>query len=142
MIMKILGLGLVLILAVSGCSTTYNHSESIDVDHFGATGFYRDNRQGTLSKFALIGGGGAGGSTVGLGGLGIVADSSQSQSDPQNFAKSIVMVDLSKKLKSIKVDDVEGIREYEYVQPLVKGDSRSSAPKSSLPSAFGHQPVE
>lgn len=140
--MKILGLGLVLILAVSGCSTKYTHSESIDVDHFGATGFYRDNRQGSLAKFALFGGGGGGGGAVGVGALGIRADSSQSQSDPRNFAKSIVMVDLSKKLKSIKVDEVEGIREYEYVQPLMKGDSRPSAPKSSLPSAFGHQPVE
>jgi hypothetical protein len=48
------------------------------------------------------------------------------------------MVDLSKKLKSIKVDDVEGIREYEYIQPLVKSEVRSK----KLPSSFGHQPVE
>jgi hypothetical protein len=65
-------------------------------------------------------------------------DSSQSQSDPRYFARSIVMVDLTKRLKSIKVDEADGTREYEYVQP----GSSSTKPQSSLPSSFGHQPIQ
>jgi hypothetical protein len=135
--MKTLGLMLVIMLVFSGCAT-FNHSETLEVDHFGATGSYSDSRHGSLYEAALYGGGGAGGSTVGMGVFGFALKSDQSASDPRNFARSIVMVDLSKKLKSIKVDDVEGIREYEYIQPLVKSELRSK----SLPSSFGHQPVE
>jgi hypothetical protein len=51
------------------------------------------------------------------------------------------MVDLSKKLRSVKVDECEGIREYEYVQPTDRSEGKyKSSPK--LPSAFGHQPVQ
>lgn len=148
--MKTLGLIVVIMLVFSGCGTTLNHSESLSVDHFGATGTYSDSRAGSLYEFALTAGGGGGGegfvgsaahsapSGMGAGGLGLFIRSNQSQSDPRNFARSIVMVDLSKKLKSIKVDDVEGIREYEYIQPLVKSEVKSK----NLPSSFGHQPVE
>lgn len=138
--MKIIGLILAIALAISGCAT-FNHSESMTVDHLGATGSYTDTRTGSLYKMALLAGGGGGHVGIGAGGLGIILDSSQSQSDPRNFAKSIVMVDLSKKLKSIKVDEIEGIREYEYVQPLTKTEYKPKT-QSSLPSAFGHQPIE
>ncbi|HEX9884451.1 MAG TPA: hypothetical protein VGA79_10830 [Desulfobaccales bacterium] len=135
--MKTLGLIVVIMLVFSGCAT-FNHSETLEVDHFGATGSYSDSRSGALYEAALYGAGGAGGATVGLGAFGFCLRSNQSQSDPRNFARSVVMVDLSKKLKSIKVDDVEGIREYEYIQPLVKSEVKSK----NLPSSFGHQPVE
>ena len=135
--MKTLGLIVVIMLVFSGCAT-FNHSEKLEVDHFGATGSYSDSRSGALYEAALYGGGGAGGTTVGMGAFGFYLKSDQSASDPRNFARSVVMVDLSKKLKSIKVDDVEGIREYEYIQPLVKSEVKSK----NLPSSFGHQPVE
>jgi len=89
-----------------------------------------------MSLFA--GGGGGGQVGVGAGALGLMVDSSQSQGDPRYFARSVVMVDLTKKLKSIKVDECDGTREYEYVQP---GYS-STKPQSSLPSSFGHQPIQ
>lgn len=142
--MKTLVLVLVIMLSLGGCATTYNHSENIEVDHFGATGSYRDTRSGTLCKVAIMGAGGGGSASgaLGLGGLGIVVDSSQGQSDPRAFAKSIVMVDLSKKLKSIKVDDAGEFREYEYVQPPSRSEYQSTKPRSKAPSAFGRQPIE
>jgi len=136
--MKLFALILGIMLLAPACATV-QHSESIDVDHFGATGSYRDTRGGTLTKIGFLGGGAGGG--VG-GGMGFLINSNQGQSDPRYFAQSVVMVDLSKKLKSIKVDEVEGIREYEYVQPMTRTDYKGAKPKSSLPSAFGHQPVQ
>ena len=136
--MRIIALIVGLLLMVPACATNYNHSENIEVDHFGATGSYSDSRSGTLCKMSLIGGGGGGGGAVGAGALALSVDSSQSQSDPRYFARSIVMVDLTKRLKSIKVDEADGTREYEYVQP---GYS-STKPQSSLPSSFGHQPIQ
>lgn len=127
-------------LVVPACAT-FQHSENISVDHFGATGSYSDSRSGALYKVELAGAGGIGGGTAGAGGVGLRVDSSQSQSDPRYFARSIVMVDLSKKLKSVKVDECEGIREYEYVQPTERGDYRSK-PSAAIPSAFGHQPIK
>lgn len=127
-------------LVVPACAT-FQHSETISVDHFGATGSYSDSRSGMLYKMDLSGGVGAAGAGVRAGALGLKVDSSQSQGDPRYFARSIVMVDLSKKLKSVKVDEGEGIREYEYVQPTERGDYKSK-PSSTLPSAFGHQPIK
>lgn len=139
--MKKLLLILIIAMAFYGCAT-FNHSESIDVDHFGATGKYTDNRSGALYEMCLAGGGGGGGKHAGGGLLALYVKSNQSQSDPRNFAKSIVMVDMSKKLKSVKIDDVEGIREYEYVQPLARSEAKPAKPKSGLPPSFGYQPVE
>jgi hypothetical protein len=137
--MKIVALILGLMLVVPAC-TTYQHSETLSVDHFGATGTYSDSRSGTLTKLAAYGAAGAGAPTR-VGAFGLQIDSSQSQGDPRYFARSIVMVDLSKKLKSVKLDEVEGIREYEYVQPTDRSDYKSKS-SSSLPSAFGHQPIQ
>ena len=128
-------------LMVPACTTTFQHSENINVDHFGATGNYSDSRSGNLYKFDLAASGAGAGGNFGWGGLAFRMDSSQSQSDPRYFARSIVMVDLSKKLKSVKVDECDGIREYEYVQPTERGDYKSK-PSSTLPSAFGHQPIK
>lgn len=137
--MRIIALIVGLLLVVPACATNLNHAEDINVDHFGATGSYHDSRSGSLCKMALFGGGGGGGGVgVGAGAFGLMVDSSQSQGDPRYFARSIVMVDLTKRLKSIKVDEADGTREYEYVQP----GSSSTKPQSSLPSSFGHQPIQ
>jgi hypothetical protein len=138
--MKLLALILGVMMVVPACAT-FQHSENISVDHFGATGNYSDSRSGALYKFELCGGGGAAGGNVGAGAIGLRVDSSQSQSDPRYFARSIVMVDLSKKLRSVKVDECDGIREYEYVQPMDRSESKSKS-SSKLPSSFGHQPIE
>lgn len=127
-------------LVVPACAT-FQHSENISVDHLGATGNYSDSRSGALYRLELAAGAGAAGGSVGAGAMALRVDSSQSQSDPRHFARSIVMVDLSKKLKSVKVDECDGIREYEYVQPTARGDYRSK-PSAALPSAFGHQPIK
>jgi hypothetical protein len=138
--MKLLALILGIMMVVPACAT-FQHSENISVDHFGATGNYQDSRSGMLYTLGLCSAAGVGGGTVGAGALGLRVDSSQSQSDPRYFARSIVMVDLSKKLRSVKLDEAEGIREYEYVQPTDRSDSKSK-PSSMLPSSFGHQPIQ
>jgi len=142
--MKLLALILGVMLVVPACAT-FQHSENISVDHFGATGNYSDSRNGALYRLELGGatgvGNGAGAGAVGAGAAWVRVDSSQSQSDPRYFARSIVMVDLSKKLRSVKVDECEGIREYEYIQPVERREGKyQSSPK--LPSSFGHQPVQ
>jgi hypothetical protein len=138
--MKLQALILGVMMVVPACAT-FQHSENISVDHFGATGNYRDSRSGALYTLGLLGGAGVGGGTAGGGAMGLRMDSSQSQSDPRYFARSIVMVDLSKKLRSVKVDECEGIREYEYVQPMDRSEGKSKS-SSELPSSFGHQPIK
>ena len=129
----------VVALILSGCAR-FQHSESIDVDRFGATGQYQDSRSGKLYKAALGGGGGGGGVGVAaLGGFLFSLNSSQSQSDPTNFAKAIAMVDMSKKLKSVRYDEDTGIREYEFVQPLAQTEGKRS---SNPPPSFGRRPVQ
>jgi len=138
--MRLIALIIAFMLVVPACAT-FQHSENITVDHFGATGNYNDTRSGALTQLALYGAFGAAGASPGAGAGGLVLNSNQSISDPRYFARSIVMVDLSKKLKSVKVDEGEGIREYDYVQPTDRSDYRSK-PSSRLPSAFGHQPIQ
>jgi len=138
--MKLIALILGVMMVVPACAT-FQHSENISVDHFGATGNYRDSRSGALYKLDFAASGVGSGVNFGFGALGFRVDSSQSQSDPRYFARSIVMVDLSKKLRSVKVDECEGIREYEYVQPMDRSESKSKS-SSKLPSSFGHQPIE
>jgi hypothetical protein len=138
--MKLIALILGVMMVVPACAS-FQHSENISVDHFGATGNYSDSRSGALYSMGMFVGAGVGGGTAGGGALGLRMDSNQSQSDPRYFARSIVMVDLSKKLRSIKVDECEGIREYEYVQPTDKSGGKSKS-SSKLPSSFGHQPIE
>ena len=138
--MKLIALILGVMMVVPACAT-FQHSENISVDHFGATGHYSDSRSGALYTLGLFAGAGVGGGTAGGGALGLRMDSSQSQSDPRYFARSIVMVDLSKKLRSVRVDECEGIREYEYVQPMDRSESKSKS-SSRLPSSFGHQPIQ
>lgn len=129
----------VVAVILSGCAR-FQHSESIDVDRYGATGHYQDTRSGKLYKAALGGGGGGGGVGVAaLGGFLFSLNSSQSQSDPTNFAKSIAMVDMSKKLKSVRYDEDTGIREYEFVQPLAQAEGQRS---SNPPPSFGRRPVQ
>jgi|GEM_PF-4103333 len=145
--MKITGLFLAMIIGVaaSGCATV-NHTENFDVDQYGATGSYYHHSFGPSYKMAFAaGGGGSGtgvGSGAGAGGLGFMIDNTHPQSDPRYFAKSVVMLDLSKKLTKVTVDDVTGIREYEYAQPAARGGYKSSAARSAPPSAYGYKPVE
>jgi len=129
----------VVALVLSGCAR-FQHAESIDVDRFGATGHYQDSRSGKLYSATLGGGGGGGGVGVAaLGGFICNINSSQSQSDPTNFAKAIAMVDMSKKLKSVRYDEDTGIREYEFVQPLAQAEGKHS---SNPPPSFGRRPVQ
>lgn len=143
--MKILGLILVLGLLASGCAT-YHHSEYIDTDQQGlASGKYSNSSSGPSGSFALAGAGGGVGSGGG-GGLGfgaIAVSSSPPPVTPYNFARSVAMINYSKKLKSIKYDEDGGIVEYEFDnQPLPRRSSNPIVGRSNLPASFGHQPIE
>jgi len=122
-----------------GC-TTFNHSEYIDADNYGATGKYEYTSQGTIGIFGLAGAGGGAGGGVGGGGAGVIFFSSDfREPDPRLFAKSITMVDLSKKLKKVKIDEAGNYREYEYVQPLAEAKPEST---SSPSPTFGREPIK
>ncbi len=148
--MKILGLILVIGLLAFGCArATFNHSEMIDTDQQGyAGGRYASNSQGPTGAVTIgASGAGAAGGGAGGGGFGAVALSLETgppKVTPYYFAKSIAMINYSRKLKSIKYDETGGIIEYEFERdPSAQRSSyRPVVGQTSLPSSFGHQPIE
>ncbi|OPX19055.1 MAG: hypothetical protein BZ151_11285 [Desulfobacca sp. 4484_104] len=143
-----LNLLLVLAFIIVGC-THYQHSEAIDVDHLGATGSYQDHRSGYLHRFAFAaGGGGIGGegrighAGWGMGGFGFAVESTQDQSDPTAFANAIAKINYSKKLKSVKYDEVTGVSSYEFADPVTGSSTKRTSSQTTYPSAFGYQPIE
>jgi hypothetical protein len=144
--MKILGLILMVVLLLAGCAT-FQQSELISTDQQGlAAGRYSLDSQGPTGKI-LISGTGAGWGHAGNGGFGgaaILGETGPPKGNALNFARAVAMINYSKKLKSVKYDEMGGIIEYEFDQkPLPK---RSGYPAVSsqprLPSSFGYQPVE
>lgn len=150
----------------SGC-VTVDHATVIDTTQIGdASGQYRDVRQGKVADFGIFGtGAGVGGSeTLALNALAASAGSSSSggggmlglrvypgptQGNPMPFARSIAMINYSKKLKSIKYDEYGGVIDYEFdSQPISYLKTPQVKTGSEIPtklkrrSSFGHQPVE
>jgi hypothetical protein len=156
----------------AGC-VAVDHATVIDTTKIGdASGQYRDARHGTVSNFGIFGSGaGVGGadaaglvlnasglagnsgssSSGGGGMLGLRVYPAPTQGDPLPFARSIAMINYSKKLKSIKYDEFGGVMDYEfesqpvsYVQTTPQVQTTSQAPTTKLKrrSSFGHQPVE
>jgi hypothetical protein len=144
--MKTLGLILVILLALSGCAT-FNHSESIDTDQSGgfASGKYQYSGTGPNGS-VLIGGGGAGWGGAGGGvGAGVISvTTGPSNVSGLNFARSIAMINYSKRLKSITYDEAGGLINYEFEpRPFTRSSEVAPGPgKSSMPSSFGYKPVE
>jgi len=163
---------LILSLGVWGCVTVDN-TTLIDTDKDGyANGQFRDVRSGSVADVSLFGGGaGAGAASAGASALGALATNTllatgsatsnksssgggggmfglhvkpaPTQGDPVPFAKSVAMINYSKRLKSIKYDEMGGVIEYEFGPGPMSMRSDSPAPKGTkMPSAFGHQPVE
>jgi hypothetical protein len=143
--MKVLGLILVAALLFSGCAT-FKRSEYIDTDPGGglAYGKYSDSSEGPTGSFAIAGAGASwgGGGSGGLGGGAISIKTGPPQSSSYNFARSVAMINYSKKLKSIKYDGFGRIIEYEFDSQPLAGAKGTPVSKSSLPSSFGHQPIE
>jgi hypothetical protein len=145
--MKILGLILTVGLLVSGCAT-YQHSEYIDTDQLQgyASGRYNLNSSGASGSFVMGGAGGGGnlGGGGGFGGGAFSVTSGPPEITPYNFAKSVAMINYSKKLKSIKYDETGGIVEYQFDHDLLprKTSYQPTVGRSSLPASFGHQPIE
>ncbi|MEW6659752.1 MAG: hypothetical protein AB1424_13930 [Thermodesulfobacteriota bacterium] len=144
--MKIVGLILMMVLLFAGCAT-FQHSELISTDQQGfAAGRYSLDSQGPTGS-VLISGTGAGWGAPGAGGFGgaaIFGETGPPKGNALNFARSVAMINYSKKLKSVKYDELGGIIEYEFDQQPVPGRSGSAAVSSQprLPSSFGYQPVE
>jgi hypothetical protein len=146
--MKFLGILILIVVVLSGCAS-FQRSEVIDTDKLGgfASGTYSDNSSGPSGTLRLVGSGagwGAGGGG-GLGAAGIGVQTGPPPSGSYNFARSIAMINYSKKLKSIKYDEFGGVIDYEFEQtPLssVKTTRQDPGTKPKLPSSFGHQPVE
>lgn len=145
--MKIL-LGLILVvgLLATGCAS-FNRSEIIDTDQQGyASGRYSANSQGPTGSVTIGGAGGASGSfwAGGAGGMAVTVETGPPQATPYYFAKSIAMINYSRKLKAIKYDQMGGIVEYQFdSQPVMaKSVYQPAAAQKKLPASFGHQPVE
>jgi hypothetical protein len=87
---------------------------------------------------------GSSGSSSGGGGgmLGLRVYPPQTQGDPLPFARSLAMINYSKRLRSIKYDESGGIIEYEFNNEPMPMTSEYAPPKAQEPSAFGHQPIE
>ncbi len=156
---KIGWLMLIMTLGVWGCVTADN-STLIDTSQQGfASGQYRDTHQGQVADFGIFGtGGGAGAAaatrfigplgsdsksgSVGGGMLGLRVYPAPTQGDPLPFARSIAMINYSRRLSSIKYDESGGIIEYEFNPGPMGMRSEYAPPKAQEPSAFGHQPIE
>jgi hypothetical protein len=147
---------LILARGVWGC-VSVDHTTLVDADQSGyASGQYRDVRHGTVANFgifgagagaaaadsasaalsltaaALTGGAKSAASSGGGGGmLGLRVYPAPSQGDPMPFARSIAMINYSKKLTRVSYDDC-GLVSYEFGEPN----------RRPLPSSFGHQPVQ
>jgi hypothetical protein len=155
---------LILSLGVWGCVTVDN-TTLIDTDKDGyASGQFRDVRTGKAADVSLYGGGAgaaasssagafvaaaaagaknAASSGGGGGMFGLHIKPGPTQGDPVPFAKSVAMINYSKRLKSIKYDEMGGVIEYEFGPGPMSMRSDSPASKGTkMPSAFGHQPVE
>jgi len=147
--MKPLGLILVVVMLLSGCAT-FQRAEVIETDKLDgyASGEYRDNSSGRTGTLGLAGsaygaGSGASGAGAGFGGLGIDVKTGPPPSGAYVFAKSIAMINYSKKLKSITYDETGRIIEYQFDQrPLSRSSAYPPSAKSTLPQTFGFQPVE
>jgi hypothetical protein len=158
--MKKIGLLLLIMaLGVWGCVTA-NNSTLIDTDQQGfASGQYRDVRQGQVADFGIFAGGaGTGAASAaraigpllsdtksgsgGAGMIGLRVYPSPTQGDPLPFARSIAMINYSKRLSSIKYDETGGIIEYQFNPGPMSMKSVYAPPKAQEPSAFGHQPIE
>ncbi len=142
-------LALVLIIAMAFCAcATVDRSVIIDTDKTDsyASGQYRDSHYGQLGTwgFWFLGGYSGPDAATSSGPPWFVPCAvSRANSDPTKFARSIAMINYSKKLKSIKYDETEGIIEYEFEhKPIGKVGYQPSVTKPTLPSSFGHQPIE
>jgi hypothetical protein len=143
-IMKVMGLVLVVILVFAGCAS-YQHSEMIDTDASGgyAVGKYSSSSGGPSGSFHLAGGGGGWGSSGGGAGVGVLSvDSRPPAMNSYNFARSVATINYSKRLRSIKYDETGGIIDYDFGGGPVTMKKDFPASRSSLPSSFGHQPIQ
>jgi hypothetical protein len=142
--MKIVGLMVVTALLLAGCAT-FQRSEVIETDKLDgyASGNYRDNSGGRTGEFALAGGGAGGGATAAGGGaLGMTIKTGPPNSGAYQFARSIAMINYSKKLKSIKYDETGRIIEYEFDQRPLSRNTGYSPAQPAPNQSFGYQPVQ
>ncbi len=144
--MKKLGYLVLVLSMILGCSSlgTIQHSESIDTDSQGAVGQYRDVRSGNFHDvfvgFGASGWGGAG--AGGLGGLVVGIQAPPTQGNSMDFARSVAMINYSKKLKSVRYDEGGDIIEYDFDgKPAAPGAYRPTEVKP-LPKAFGRQSLK
>ena len=74
--------------------------------------------------------------------LGLRIYPAPTQGDPLPFARSIAMINYSKRLRSIKYDESGGIIDYEFNTEPMPMRSEYAPPKAQEPSSFGYQPIE
>ena len=145
--MKLLGLITVFALVCAGCTLSHR-SEVINTDKLDgyASGTYDSKSQGPSGRLSAGGSGfGAGAVSAGFGAGWLCIETGPPPSGALDFARSIAMINYSKKLKSIKYDEYGGVMDYEFEQQpvsYVKTTPTEPKPARQRRSSFGHQPVE
>jgi hypothetical protein len=139
----IIGLILVMVFAFSGCAQ-FQRSAVIDTDQLSgyASGTYKENSQGTNGTLSIGGAGSSWGGGGAFGGGYVYLHTGPPKSGTYDFARSIAMINYSKKLKKITYDEYGGVIDYEFEDGPVASAAQGSVKKPKLPSAFGHQPIE
>ncbi len=119
--MKTLSLMMIMVVGLSGCMSV-QHAEIIDTDKDGyASGQYRDVRSGSVCNLGFGGFGMGSGVNLGVGSFGALISPAPAQGDPTPFARSIAMINYSRKLTKLKID-YDGIVDYEFSEkPLKRG---------------------
>ncbi len=101
------------------------------------------NGVGSRTLSAGANSGSSNSSSGGGGGMvGLRIHPAPTQGNPLPFARSIAMINYSRRLSSIKYDESGGIIEYEFNTEPMSMRSECAPPKAQEPSAFGHQPIE
>jgi hypothetical protein len=143
--MRVMGLVLIALIALGGCAS-YQHSETIDTDASNgyAVGRYNLSSGGASGSFGIAGAGGGWSGSGGGAGAGVMSiDSRPPQINSYSFARSVATINYSKRLRNIKYDETGGIIDYEFVPgPVSMKSGNQPGNQGSLPSSFGHQPVE
>lgn len=144
--MRVLGFLLIIVLAavLSGCAT-YQRSQTIDTDKLDgyASGTFKEDSAGPNVSLDMAGSG----ASWGAGGAAAMAGLNYRTGPPPSgnldFARSIAMINYSKKLRSVKYDQYGGVIDYEFdTSPLARSRYRDPGAAPKLPSSFGYQPVE
>jgi hypothetical protein len=130
-----------------GCST-HQRYQTIDTDKLDgfASGEFKDTSQGPVARVQFGASGAGSGVNFGFGAAWLDLTTGPPPTGAKDFARAIATINYSKRLKSIKYDEVGNIIEYEFEPRPISALKSNFTPPAVAPSrprtSFGHQPIE